>query len=97
MWYKQAGHPYFDIGHKPSPEAPIFLWWWDGSLHVQQTTDAKIGHAETAGSSSGSMCRGRYDPATNMISMMALNGIPDGCADAVKAKWPQGRIRVFRR
>jgi len=100
MWYKQANHPYFDIGHKPSKGSPTFLWWWNNGLQVQQTEDPNYGHSQAvdhAIASAPGFCKGRYDPVTNMISIMAIQGIPEGCADALKAKWPGAHIRVFRR
>lgn len=99
MWYKQANHPYFDIGHKPSKGKPITLWWWDGKLWTRDTEDPGFGHAEVVSRSlyNEKLCRGRYDPSVNTVSMMAAGGIPEGCVEAIKQQWPGASIRLFRK
>lgn len=97
MWYKKSS--YFDIGHKPSKGNPVTLWWWDGRLWTEDTEYPGYGHSEVVSRSlyNDNLCRGRYDPSINMVSIMALGGIPDGVVDAIKLKWPTAKIKVFRK
>ena len=96
-WYKQSAMAgYLQIGQKPEKGKPVFLWWWDGSFHVQQTEDVNFGHVQAIPNYPDVICRGRYDPQTNIVSLMAMKGIPQEVVAAIKTQWPGGKIMVFR-
>lgn len=96
-WYKKSNSiTYLDIGQDPDDQNPVFLWWWDGSFHVEQTTKGNYGHREAIHNYNDVICRGRFDPKTNMVSFMAMKGIPQEAVQAVKQAWPGATFSLFR-
>jgi len=96
MWYKKANNlGYMGIGQTPKAGLPVFLWWWDGTFHVEKTDDPKRGHSSVIPDMDKVICRGRFDPKTNDVSVMG-NIIAKEAIQNIKRQWPGSKIHVFR-